>query len=98
MYAINTSFNLSDNTWASSVGGPGLNLGEQIAGRSRLGTIVIESRQGVNRTKDKKINKKHTQEPLVGSIEVRFCNLSFDAAYDGGTSQTYERRAICGAY
>lgn len=32
------SFNLSERTCASSVGGPGLNLGEQIAGKSRLGT------------------------------------------------------------
>lgn len=37
-YATNASFSLSDSTWASSVGGPGLNLGEHIAGRSRFGT------------------------------------------------------------
>ena len=39
-HAISTSFSLSDNTCASSDGGPGLNLGEQIAGRSRFGTGV----------------------------------------------------------
>lgn len=32
------SFNLSERTCASSEGGPGLNLDEQRAGRSRLGT------------------------------------------------------------
>jgi hypothetical protein len=37
-HASNTSFKRSDNTCASSVGGPGLNLGEQMAGRSRFGT------------------------------------------------------------
>lgn len=33
------SFSLSESTCASSDGGPGLNFGEQIAGRSMLGTI-----------------------------------------------------------
>lgn len=33
------SFSLSERTWASSDGGPGLNLGEHIAGRSMLGTV-----------------------------------------------------------
>lgn len=37
-YAMRASFNRSDNTWASSAGGPGLNFGEHIAGRSRFGT------------------------------------------------------------
>lgn len=37
-HAMRASFNRSDNTWASSVGGPGLNFGEHIAGRSRFGT------------------------------------------------------------
>ena len=35
---VKISFNLSDNTCASSVGGPGLNFGEHIAGRSTFGT------------------------------------------------------------
>jgi hypothetical protein len=38
-YVTRASFNRSDNTWASSVGGPGLNFGEQIAGRSIFGTM-----------------------------------------------------------
>lgn len=33
------SFSLSESTCASSDGGPGLNFGEHIAGRSMLGTI-----------------------------------------------------------
>lgn len=37
-YAIRASFNLSERTCASSVGGPGLKRGEHIAGRSRFGT------------------------------------------------------------
>ena len=38
-----TSFSLSEKTCASSDGGPGLNLDEQRAGRSRLGTVYIYS-------------------------------------------------------
>ncbi len=35
---MKTSFNLFDSACASSDGGPGLNLGEHMAGRSRFGT------------------------------------------------------------
>lgn len=38
-----TSFSLSESTCASSVGGPGLNFGEHIAGRSRFGTVEDDS-------------------------------------------------------
>src|SRR5882762_447217 len=42
-YTMSVSLSRSDNTWASSVGGPGLNFGEHIAGRSRLGTTNISN-------------------------------------------------------
>src|ERR1700733_15372575 len=42
-HAMRASFNRSDNTWASSVGGPGLNFGEHIAGRSRFGTAHMRN-------------------------------------------------------
>jgi hypothetical protein len=47
------SFNLSERTCASSEGGPGLNLDEQRAGRSRLGTVQehISALLGFERTK-----------------------------------------------
>lgn len=40
-YAMRASFSRSDSTCASSVGGPGLNLGEHIAGRSKFGTTRV---------------------------------------------------------
>ena len=43
-HEMRTSFSLSEITCASSVGGPGLNFGEQMAGRSRLGTGWTRSR------------------------------------------------------
>jgi len=50
--AKRASFSLSDSTWASSVGGPGLNFGEHIAGRSRLGTgwfrVCVSKERGDN--------------------------------------------------
>jgi len=42
-YATRASFSLSERTWASSVEGPGLNFGEQIAGKSMLGTTQISN-------------------------------------------------------
>ena len=38
-HVTRTSFSLSESTCASSVGGPGLNFGEHMAGRSRFGTV-----------------------------------------------------------
>lgn len=40
--AVRTWLSRSQRTWASSVGGPGLNFGEHMAGRSRLGTILTK--------------------------------------------------------
>jgi len=38
-HATSASLSLSESTCASSLGGPGLNRGEHIAGRSRFGTV-----------------------------------------------------------
>ena len=42
---MRASLSLSERTCASSDGGPGLNLGEQSAGRSMLGTRVFSGRE-----------------------------------------------------
>ena len=44
--AFRTWLSRSERTWASSVGGPGLNFGEHMAGRSMLGTIFFFFQRG----------------------------------------------------
>lgn len=72
------SYNQFDSVWASSPGGPGLNFGEQIAGRSILGTGVQISlaytmfRRGYL-----------TNEALIRSCQVRLCDLRLDPTDHG---------------
>jgi hypothetical protein len=51
--AVRTWLSRSERTWASSVGGPGLNFGEHMAGRSMLGTIFFFFNEGkINRMRE----------------------------------------------
>ena len=43
---VRTWLSRSERTWAFSAGGPGLNVGEHMAGRSRLGTILFSYKAG----------------------------------------------------
>lgn len=59
-----TSFNLSESTCASSVGGPGLNLDELIAGKSKFGTET----ELIQKRIQAKTNYGRTQKPNVWRI------------------------------
>ena len=85
-----------DRTCASSDGAPGLNLGEQIAGRSRLGTDkrARNEHAGIYRSSQLVL----TKESFCGLIQLRLCDLCFHACDDGGLAQSYKRAAFCRAH
>jgi len=85
-----------DRTCASSDGAPGLNLGEQIAGRSRLGTNnrARNERAGICRS----FQLVLTKESFRGLIQLRLRDLCFHTCYDGSLAQSYKRAAFCRAH
>ena len=83
------SLSRSERTWASSDGGPGLNLGEQMAGRSMLGT-VWEPFRGCWRA----ASWKRTYKPEIGRVQRGLRDFGLDATHDNGAAHAYEGRSI----
>jgi hypothetical protein len=73
-------------SWASSVGGPGLNLEEQRGERSMLGTLRGMTVDYLGRERPAR-----TDEALSGSQDVWLCYLDSQSADDGRLSQSDER-------
>lgn len=88
-YLERRSYNRLESTCASSAGAPGLNFGEHIAGKSKLGTSAHLSYARASSC------WSQTYETVVGFVEFRLCDLSFDAADDGGVAEAYKRRSLC---
>lgn len=65
-YETIRSFSLFERTCASSAGGPGLNLGEQSAGRSIFGTVMSDCAIEEERGRRLKHPKQYS-DPLISS-------------------------------
>lgn len=59
------SLSLSERICASSDGGPGLNLGEQIAGRSMLGTVGGDHARSVESTRETHLRTRDRARPVL---------------------------------
>ena len=94
-HAVMVDARRSESTWASSDGGPGLNRGAHMAGRSMFGTKGGDGSTFL-RSADSVTQRVRTEKPFCGLFEVWFGNLGLDAAYDGRVSEADECRAVCG--
>lgn len=96
-YETRRSFSCCENTCASSAGGPGLKSGDEMAGKSRFGTVCSKQfRRGelVDVRETSMLNL--TYPPVIWRLPIRFCYFGFDAADNCRVAQSHQCRTIGG--